>query len=142
AAISFNESGVTIAADGEHPKAVIPRPCSNPGNGPRKRTPKIRALPLTLPTIRLLAASRRATLVAIPKSPIRNHRFLSEYGLVPLATPTNYADYRQLFAGYSLPLAFVDLGRLEANGRAMAERARHRPIRVATKSIRSVDLLR
>ena len=61
---------------------------------------------------------------------------------MPLASPTTYADYRQLFAGCALPLAYVDLDRLEANGQAMAERARHLPIRVATKSIRSVGILR
>lgn len=58
----------------------------------------------------------------------------------PTATD-DYARYRTALAGRSLPQAFVDLDRYEANARALLDRAGDRPIRVASKSVRCVGLL-
>lgn len=53
-----------------------------------------------------------------------------------------YARYRTALAGRSLPQAFVDLDRFDANARALLDRAGDRPVRVASKSVRCVGLLR
>jgi D-serine deaminase-like pyridoxal phosphate-dependent protein len=53
-----------------------------------------------------------------------------------------YARYEAIFETVSPPFAFVDLEALRANARAMLEQAAGLPIRVASKSVRSVALLR
>lgn len=53
-----------------------------------------------------------------------------------------YQIYRNALAGRRLPLAFVDLDRLYDNARSLIASAGDRPIRIATKSIRSVEILR
>lgn len=53
-----------------------------------------------------------------------------------------YSDYKQAFAGLSMPFAWVDLDQLDRNIAAHLKRARHVPIRIASKSIRSVEILR
>jgi D-serine deaminase-like pyridoxal phosphate-dependent protein len=57
----------------------------------------------------------------------------------PVAT---YARYRRALTGRTLPAAIVDLDRFDANARSVLERAGDRPVRVASKSVRCVGLLR
>jgi len=63
-----------------------------------------------------------------------------------MSTETNshYAAYRNLFKGQRLPLAFVDLNAFDANIAYVAatQKETGKTIRVASKSIRCVDLLR
>ncbi|HJL02607.1 MAG TPA: amino acid deaminase/aldolase [Polyangiaceae bacterium LLY-WYZ-15_(1-7)] len=54
----------------------------------------------------------------------------------------SYATYREAVRGRRLPLAFCDLDLLERNLDALARRARGNPIRVASKSVRCVEVLR
>jgi D-serine deaminase-like pyridoxal phosphate-dependent protein len=58
-----------------------------------------------------------------------------------MAAPA-YARYKSLLANERLPSAFVDLDALEANARLMLASAGNMPIRVASKSIRSVAVLK
>jgi D-serine deaminase-like pyridoxal phosphate-dependent protein len=53
-----------------------------------------------------------------------------------------YAAYRRAVTGRPLPLAFVDLDLLEANAAAVVARSGGKPVRVASKSVRSVAVLR
>jgi D-serine deaminase-like pyridoxal phosphate-dependent protein len=53
-----------------------------------------------------------------------------------------YARYRRALAGRTLPQAVVDLDRFDANAHAVLARAGDRPVRVASKSVRCVGLLR
>jgi D-serine deaminase-like pyridoxal phosphate-dependent protein len=55
--------------------------------------------------------------------------------------PLGYA-VRRILRGRSLPCAMLDLDLLEWNARDMLRRAGDRPIRLGTKSIRSVEVLR
>lgn len=57
------------------------------------------------------------------------------------ASPGEYDYYRQALADVDLPCAFVDLDRLEANGRTIRERADGTQVRVASKSVRSRAVL-
>lgn len=50
--------------------------------------------------------------------------------------------YEAIFEAIPAPFAFVDLDAFEANGRAMLAQAGGLPIRLASKSVRSVDLMR
>jgi D-serine deaminase-like pyridoxal phosphate-dependent protein len=50
--------------------------------------------------------------------------------------------YEGIFESISPPFAFVDLDALRANARSMLAQAAGRPIRVASKSVRSVAILR
>jgi D-serine deaminase-like pyridoxal phosphate-dependent protein len=62
----------------------------------------------------------------------------------PFAVNT-LADYGSLsaaIAGQPLPLALLDLDRLESNARAMLDRAGNMPIRLGSKSIRCVEVMR
>jgi D-serine deaminase-like pyridoxal phosphate-dependent protein len=52
------------------------------------------------------------------------------------------ARYEGIFESVSPPFAFVDLDALQANGRFMLAQGAGKPIRVASKSVRSVALLR
>jgi D-serine deaminase-like pyridoxal phosphate-dependent protein len=53
-----------------------------------------------------------------------------------------HARYERLFAGRGEPFAFVDMDAFWANSRQMLERARNKPIRVASKSVRCAPLQR
>lgn len=52
-----------------------------------------------------------------------------------------YRAYRDAIAAETLPAAVLDRDRLDANIRAVVERAAGKPVRVASKSIRSVTVL-
>ena len=54
----------------------------------------------------------------------------------------DYAYYKGALAGARLPAAFVDLDALHANLAGLRARAGGLPIRLVTKSVRSVDILR
>jgi len=54
----------------------------------------------------------------------------------------DWAHYRRALAGEPLPAAFVDLGALRTNLESLLLRAGALPVRLVTKSIRSVGLLR
>jgi len=58
------------------------------------------------------------------------------------STPRDYAWYRAALADARLPAAFIDLDRFDANLALLRRRAGGLPIRVVTKSIRSVAILR
>ena len=53
-----------------------------------------------------------------------------------------YRRYKAAFAGRTMPFAFVDLAAFDANAARTATRAAGKPVRVATKSIRSATLIR
>jgi len=54
----------------------------------------------------------------------------------------NYEYYKTIFDGHPMPFAFVDLDLLDQNIRQIAARASGKHIRLASKSIRSVSILR
>jgi D-serine deaminase-like pyridoxal phosphate-dependent protein len=58
------------------------------------------------------------------------------------ATERAYARYREAIAGRRLPLAYVDLERFDENGAILSRLAAGKPVRLATKSIRCVALLK
>ena len=53
-----------------------------------------------------------------------------------------YAYYRELFKGRPKPFAFVDLDHFDGNVRTILDRAGGMPVRVASKSLRCVALLK
>ncbi|REK71851.1 amino acid deaminase/aldolase [Paenibacillus paeoniae] len=53
-----------------------------------------------------------------------------------------YVEYKEGFAGLPLPFAYVDVDRLERNIAAIASAAGGKRVRIASKSIRSVDVLK
>ncbi len=59
-----------------------------------------------------------------------------------MAPACAYASYKAAFAGQRLPLAYLDLDLLDENIRAVLARACSKRVRVATKSVRSVAVLR
>src|SRR5262249_1103917 len=61
---------------------------------------------------------------------------------VSLAGEDRYARYREAFRRHHLPCAFVDVELFLRNVRDVAARSAGKPIRVASKSVRSVGLLR
>jgi len=54
----------------------------------------------------------------------------------------DYAYYKKLFAGRKMPFAYLDLDLLERNIREVVARAGGKRVRVASKSVRSVAVLR
>ena len=54
----------------------------------------------------------------------------------------DYAYYRQVFQGREMPFAFVDLDLLNENIRQTVARASRKRVRLASKSLRSVAILR
>lgn len=54
----------------------------------------------------------------------------------------DYAYYRELFRGQRMPFAFVDLDVLDENARQIAGRAQGKRVRLASKSLRCVAMLR
>ncbi len=68
---------------------------------------------------------------------------LQQRGAATTAAPTrDYAYYKAALAGQRLPLAYLDLDLLDANVRAILARAGDKRIRLATKSLRSVAVIR
>jgi D-serine deaminase-like pyridoxal phosphate-dependent protein len=59
-----------------------------------------------------------------------------------LDTEEQKAHYDAIFTGVTPPFAFVDLDALRSNARALLAQAGGLPIRVASKSVRSTELLR
>ncbi len=57
-------------------------------------------------------------------------------------TARDYSYYRSAFAGHTFPLAYVDVDLLDHNIRDVIARAGDKRVRVASKSVRSVALLR
>lgn len=58
------------------------------------------------------------------------------------AQAPTYSQYRELFRGREMPFAFVDLDRFDENTRAIASRAGTKQIRIASKSIRCLTLIK
>ncbi|GCE22430.1 alanine racemase [Dictyobacter kobayashii] len=56
--------------------------------------------------------------------------------------PRDYQYYKKVFAGQNFPLAYLDLDLLEQNIRAIAARTGGKRIRLASKSLRSVEVLK
>ncbi|WP_250655438.1 amino acid deaminase/aldolase [Alkalimarinus coralli] len=54
----------------------------------------------------------------------------------------NYQSYKQSLQGQTLPLAYVNLDYLELNANAILQRAGGMPVRVVSKSLRSVDIIK
>jgi D-serine deaminase-like pyridoxal phosphate-dependent protein len=55
---------------------------------------------------------------------------------------SGYEYYRQIFSGRRFPLAYVDLDLLDQNAQIIKQRAGQLPIRLASKSIRSISLIK
>src|SRR5690242_15639102 len=53
-----------------------------------------------------------------------------------------YQNYRTIFQGKSMPFAYVDLDLLDTNIKDILKRANGMPIRVASKSVRCVAILK
>ncbi len=54
----------------------------------------------------------------------------------------DYVYYKEIFDGYPMPFAFIDLDLLDQNIRQIAARARGKQMRLASKSLRSIAILR
>lgn len=54
----------------------------------------------------------------------------------------NYQDYKNSLQGQQLPLAYVNLDYLDVNARAILDRAGDMPVRIVSKSLRSVDIIK
>ena len=54
----------------------------------------------------------------------------------------DYAYYKEVFAGRPMPFAYLDLDLLEQNIRQVVERANGKRVRLASKSLRSVAVIR
>jgi D-serine deaminase-like pyridoxal phosphate-dependent protein len=61
---------------------------------------------------------------------------------VAVPSEQSHQRYERIFAEVEAPFAFVDLEAMWANAEAMLERARGKPVRVASKSVRCRALLR
>jgi D-serine deaminase-like pyridoxal phosphate-dependent protein len=59
-----------------------------------------------------------------------------------LHSTQTYSYYKNVFKGLPMPFAFVDLDRFDDNVNAIVERAGAKQIRIATKSIRCVALMK
>ena len=57
-------------------------------------------------------------------------------------TAPDYAAYRRVFQGQRMPFAYVDLDALDENVRQVARRAGDKRVRLASKSVRSVAILK
>lgn len=73
--------------------------------------------------------------VSISKQTVR------ERGAAPRVI-RDYSYYRSVFSGRRMPFAYVDLDLFDANIRQVVERAAGKRVRVASKSVRSVAMLR
>jgi D-serine deaminase-like pyridoxal phosphate-dependent protein len=54
----------------------------------------------------------------------------------------DYTYYKEIFDGYPMPFTFIDLDLLDLNIQQIAARARAKQVRLASKSIRSIAILR
>jgi len=54
----------------------------------------------------------------------------------------DYVYYKEIFDGHPMPFAFIDLDLLNQNTRQIAARARGKQVRLASKSLRSIAILR
>ena len=54
----------------------------------------------------------------------------------------DYVYYKKIFDGLPMPFAFIDLDLLDQNTRQIAARARGKQVRLASKSLRSIAILR
>src|SRR5579885_2713478 len=54
----------------------------------------------------------------------------------------DYTYYKRVFAGRTMPFAYLDLDLLDENIRQVAARARGKRVRLASKSLRSVAVMR
>src|SRR5215471_16047057 len=54
----------------------------------------------------------------------------------------DYASYKEIFSGRSMPFAYLDLDLLEQNIRQVQARASGKRVRLASKSLRSVGVIR
>jgi len=63
--------------------------------------------------------------------------------LIPTHAPTHdYGYYKEVFAGYPMPFAYLDLDLLEQNIHAVIARAGTKNVRLASKSLRSVAVIK
>jgi len=53
----------------------------------------------------------------------------------------SYESYKQAFSGLRMPFAYVDLDLFDANALSIIQRAKGKPVRIATKSVRCVHLI-
>ncbi|MGK2933015.1 MAG: amino acid deaminase/aldolase [Solirubrobacterales bacterium] len=53
----------------------------------------------------------------------------------------SHSYYEEIFSEVEAPFAFVDLDAMWANGDTVLARSGHKPVRIASKSVRSLDLL-
>ncbi len=67
---------------------------------------------------------------------------LAREGPVTIIQVHDYAYYKRVFAGRPMPFAFLDLDLLEQNIRQVVERADGKKVRLASKSLRSVAVIR
>jgi D-serine deaminase-like pyridoxal phosphate-dependent protein len=68
--------------------------------------------------------------------------FLRIFMSTATANPPSYETYSAAIQGRALPLAYIDLDLLDANAEALLRRAGPYPLRLATKSLRCVYILR
>ena len=54
----------------------------------------------------------------------------------------DYSYYKEIFSGREMPLAFIDLDLFDENAKQISARAKGKTIRIASKSVRCVELLR
>lgn len=63
--------------------------------------------------------------------------------LIPIQEPTrDYAYYKDVFDGYPMPFAYLDLDLLAQNIREIVARAGDKKVRLASKSLRSVSVIK
>ncbi len=84
----------------------------------------------------------------------QEHKHAAEHAptsTVPAREPTptpadksryDYAYYKEVFSGRAMPFAFLDLDLLDQNIRQIVARAKGKQVRLASKSLRSVAVLR
>ncbi|CAA0182990.1 conserved hypothetical protein [Tenacibaculum maritimum] len=54
----------------------------------------------------------------------------------------NYCTYKEIFKKETFPLAYIDMEMLDANVKILTERANRGTIRIASKSVRSIEILK
>lgn len=72
---------------------------------------------------------------------MRSDETTNDERTILIQTP-DYATYKSIFAGIPMPFAFLDLDFLDRNISDIARAAGSKTIRIASKSIRSVEVLR
>ncbi|WP_256679885.1 amino acid deaminase/aldolase [Pseudomonas sp. R1-43-08] len=98
--------------------------------------------PVSVPIRRLLSLKRGELPIPLPDDPTGKPMSCLETK-IPLEGPVrNYTYYRGILADYQLPAAFIDLDHLLINLEQLRLRAGPLPIRLVTKSVRSVEMIR